>query len=173
MIPIHTELLEKLTHKQRAFVLEYIKTGNASYAAREAGYSPASATAIGSENLSKPDIKAAIDAYWQAKAITADQIIGRNSDIATFDITLYLNDEGDLDVKALRADGYGHLIKGVKKNLHFDKDGELVEMTVDYSIKDGQRALEFGAKILGLDKSEENKQSVTVKIIGGFDPDKV
>lgn len=52
----------KLTEKQRRFVDYYIETGNASEAARRAGYSERIANRIGTENLSKPVIKAAIDA---------------------------------------------------------------------------------------------------------------
>ena len=51
----------KLTEKQRRFVDYYIETGNASEAARRAGYSEKTAGWIGQENLQKPTIKAAID----------------------------------------------------------------------------------------------------------------
>lgn len=50
-----------LTPKQKAFVYEYIKNGgNASDAARKAGYAPKSADVIGRENLRKPTISAYI-----------------------------------------------------------------------------------------------------------------
>lgn len=52
----------KLTEKQRRFVDYYIETGNATEAARRAGYSQKTAEAIGLENLGKPRIKSAIDA---------------------------------------------------------------------------------------------------------------
>lgn len=52
----------KLTEKQRRFVDYYVETGNASEAARRAGYSKKTAGWIGQENLQKPAIKAAIDA---------------------------------------------------------------------------------------------------------------
>lgn len=52
----------KLTEKQRRFVDYYIEMGNASEAARRAGYSERIANRIGTENLSKPVIKAAINA---------------------------------------------------------------------------------------------------------------
>lgn len=52
----------KLTEKQRRFVDYYIETGNASEAARRAGYSEKTAGWIGQENLQKPTIKAAVDA---------------------------------------------------------------------------------------------------------------
>lgn len=46
----------KLTPKQKAFADEYLICGNAAEAARKAGYSSKTATVIGSENLSKPNI---------------------------------------------------------------------------------------------------------------------
>lgn len=52
----------KLTEKQRRFVDYYVETGNATEAARRAGYSQKTAEAIGLENLGKPRIKFAINA---------------------------------------------------------------------------------------------------------------
>jgi phage terminase small subunit len=52
----------KLTAKQRLFADEYIKSGNAAQSAIKAGYSAKTARSIGQENLTKPDIKAYIDA---------------------------------------------------------------------------------------------------------------
>lgn len=52
----------KLTAKQRLFADEYIKSGNATQSAIKAGYSPKTVRSIGQENLTKPDIKAYIDA---------------------------------------------------------------------------------------------------------------
>ncbi len=52
----------KLTTKQKIFCDEYIKSGNAKEAAVKAGYSPKTAKSIGQENLTKPDLKAYIDA---------------------------------------------------------------------------------------------------------------
>lgn len=52
----------RLTAKQRLFADEYIKSGNATQSAIKAGYSPKTVRSIGQENLTKPDIKAYIDA---------------------------------------------------------------------------------------------------------------
>ncbi len=52
--------MEKLTPKQKAFADNYIKLGNATAAAKQAGYNPKSARQIGTENLSKPSISAYI-----------------------------------------------------------------------------------------------------------------
>ena len=54
---------KKLTPKQQLFVSEFLKTGNATEAARKAGYKGNEETlrSIGKENLTKPPIKRAID----------------------------------------------------------------------------------------------------------------
>lgn len=51
----------KLTPKQKKFADEYIKTGNATQSAIEAGYSKKTAAVIATENLIKPNIKAYIE----------------------------------------------------------------------------------------------------------------
>lgn len=51
-----------MNERQKRFVDFYIQTGNASEAARLSGYSKRIANRIGTENLSKPVIKKAIDA---------------------------------------------------------------------------------------------------------------
>ncbi|NGT62950.1 terminase small subunit [Clostridium perfringens] len=51
----------KLTPKQKAFAEYYIETGNATEAARKAGYKGKNLNRIASENLSKLDIKNYID----------------------------------------------------------------------------------------------------------------
>lgn len=50
-----------LRPKQILFVKEYLLDGNATRAAKAAGYSKKTANKIGSENLAKPDIRKAID----------------------------------------------------------------------------------------------------------------
>ena len=49
-----------LTPKQKAFADYYIECGNATEAAKKAGYKESSARQIGAENLSKPSISAYI-----------------------------------------------------------------------------------------------------------------
>lgn len=55
-----------LTEKQKRFIDFFIETGNASEAARRAGYSEKIANRIGTENLSKPVIKEAITVRLKA-----------------------------------------------------------------------------------------------------------
>lgn len=65
---------EKLTPKQRRFCEEYLKSANASEAAKKAGYSLKTAPFIGAENLKKPQISAYIKRRMgeQEAALVAD-----------------------------------------------------------------------------------------------------
>jgi phage terminase small subunit len=51
----------KLTEKQERFIDYYIELGNATEAAKKAGYSERTAYSIGNENLKKPEIKKQIE----------------------------------------------------------------------------------------------------------------
>jgi len=63
----------KLTPKQKKFADEYIKTGNATQSAIEAGYSKKTAQVIGAENLSKPMVKSYIE--QRMKQIDSNRIM--------------------------------------------------------------------------------------------------
>lgn len=68
-----------LTAKQQRFVDEYLKDLNATQAAIRAGYSKRTAKSIGQENLTKPDIDAAVkkamDGRSERTAITQDYVL--------------------------------------------------------------------------------------------------
>ena len=96
-------LTHKLTSKQEAFVSAYVGPArmNATRAAIMAGYSERTAKAIGSENLTKPDVQAAIQS-WRNEV--------KRSAITDLDYRVnVLNDiETKLhDVLAARAASYG------------------------------------------------------------------
>ncbi len=58
---------KKLTPKQELFVNEYLKDLNATQAAIRAGYSEKTAGVIATENLQKPNIRAAIDKAMESR----------------------------------------------------------------------------------------------------------
>ncbi|MBQ5399340.1 MAG: terminase small subunit [Ruminococcus sp.] len=68
-----------MTKKQKRFVEEYLIDLNATQAAIRAGYSPDTAKEIGCENLTKPNIKAAVDKVLAERSrrtgVTADRVI--------------------------------------------------------------------------------------------------
>ena len=71
--------MRKRTPKQQRFIDEYPIDLNATQAAIRAGYSKKTARSVGAENLTKPDIAAAIDAALKERAervgVEADQIL--------------------------------------------------------------------------------------------------
>ncbi|WP_303164489.1 terminase small subunit [Mitsuokella multacida] len=91
----------KLTEKQRRFIDYYIETGNASEAARRAGYSKKIANRIGTENLSKPVIKAAIDARLKE---LEDKRIAKADEVLAF-LTSTLR--GELKEEQVVVEGQG------------------------------------------------------------------
>ena len=64
----------KLTPKQQRFADEYIKTGNVTQSAIEAGYSKKTAQQIGAENLLKPVIKSYI--AERMEQIASNRVMG-------------------------------------------------------------------------------------------------
>ena len=65
---------EKLTPKQKRFCEEYLKSGNATDAAKKAGYKEKAAHSVGAENLRKPAISTYIKRRMgeQEAALVAD-----------------------------------------------------------------------------------------------------
>lgn len=59
--------MAKLTARQERFVAEYLKSGNASAAARAAGYSERTADQLGYQLLQKPSVASAIAAGQAAR----------------------------------------------------------------------------------------------------------
>ena len=96
------ELQDKLTEKEKLFVVFYLLDFNATKAAIEAGYSRKSAKEIGYENLTKPHIKTEIRKVLDSirdKAILSIKDMQRElSKIIKFDITriITFNKSGSL-----------------------------------------------------------------------------
>ena len=84
---------KQLTDKQQRFVEEYCVDCNGTQAAIRAGYSVDSAASIGSENLTKPNIRTAINERLAALAMSADEAVKHVSDIAATRLNDYLKIE--------------------------------------------------------------------------------
>jgi phage terminase small subunit len=87
----------KLTPKQARFVQEYLIDLNAAQAAIRAGYSAKTARVIGHENLTKPDIAAAIEkaraTHAERAGLTADWVIDELRKIAAANMADYVGTE--------------------------------------------------------------------------------
>lgn len=87
-------MTKTLTDKQRRFAEEYPKDLNATQAAIRAGYSEKTARSIGQENLTKPDIQAAIQEQLDERSrrteITADRVLMEYARLAFSDMREFL-----------------------------------------------------------------------------------
>lgn len=91
----------KLTEKQKKFCDYYIETGNATEAARRAGYSPRTVSEIGYENLNKPHLKAYID---KRLAELESQRIADAKEVLQY-LTAVLRGEVDEEVVVVESTG--------------------------------------------------------------------
>jgi phage terminase small subunit len=97
--------MAKLTPKQILFCKEYLVDMNATRAAKAAGYSERTARKIGSENLTKPDIRAQLQKEMKAREfrtdITADRVLNETALVAFSDIQHYMEigEDGQITAK--------------------------------------------------------------------------
>lgn len=87
------------TQKQELFVAEYRVDGNATQAAVRAGYSARTARQIGQQNLSKPEIAAAINKAKQAAieqaGMNEQTILTQVGHLASVNMRDFFDDEGN------------------------------------------------------------------------------
>lgn len=90
----------KLTDKQRAFVLEYIKDLNATQAALRAGYAKSGATVTASRLLANANIQEELDKAVKGREkrtqIDADYVLTRLAEIDQMDARDIIDDEQNL-----------------------------------------------------------------------------
>lgn len=86
--------MSKLTHKQQAFVREYLVDLNATKAAERAGYSVKTAKQQGARLLTNVDVSSAVQAEMDRRAvktgITADRVLAEIAKCAFFNISDFL-----------------------------------------------------------------------------------
>lgn len=126
---------KKLNARQKKFVAVYLETYNATQAAKEAGYKGKSDSvfrSIGSQNLTKLNIKEEISKQTADMGMGANEVLARLATMARgFDISDYIeqvetyaiNRDGSeyfagyemkVDFAKLQRDGHSHLIKKVR-----------------------------------------------------------
>ncbi len=144
-----------LKPKQARFVAEYLKDLNATQAAIRAGYSARTARAIGHENLTKPDIAAAIAAATQKQLagaeLTAARVLEEMRRVAFSDVRALYKDDGTLRaIHELTPEQSAAIasIEVVHKNLTAG-DGQ-VDTVIKVKAWDKPRSLEMLAKHFGL-----------------------
>lgn len=169
------EWAKGLTALQRRFVEEYTRDCNATRAAKAAGYSEKTARQQGSENLSKPDISAAIKARLDELSMEAGEVLARVTMMARGSLYPFINfkEKGDWAVDITTPEALAALptLKTItvdtrlgKTVIHAD-DGPVTftrieDQRIKVELHDQMRALELLGRAHGLwekpEKSEEN-----------------
>ena len=155
-----------MNRKQQIFVDEYLKCWNASEAARKAGYSKKTAGAIGSENLTKPEILEEIQARLKASHMSADEALDLLSAQARGDMAKLMDVSGmgfNLDMQKAQEAGLTKLIKKVKQKTTIynakkesEEDREVTELELE--LYDAQAAID---KILHIHGKFVDRHDIT------------
>ena len=136
----------KLTNRQRAFADYYIELGNATEAARRAGYKGKNVNKIASENLAKLDIKQYID---ERMALIESERIAKAEEVLQY-LTRVLRGEETEQVVVIESTG------------DFMSEARLIDK--ELSAKDKLKAAELLGKRyrLFVDKVEANVNQTVV-----------
>lgn len=137
----------KPTLKQQKFTEEVLKDGNATRAARAAGYKHPNVQ--GAQNLVKPSIQQRIQARLEDAKVQTNEVIGTLASHMRADIAEILPDNEVLK-RAKRA-GLSHLIKKMKTTERFTKDGERI-VTHEFEMYSAQEAAKQLCAVFGLNK---------------------
>lgn len=143
--------MAKLTKKQQMFVDEYLIDLNATQAAIRAGYSPDTAKEMGCENLTKPNIKNAIDTALAERSrrtgISADRVLIEIAKLAFVNPADVINmEDGTVRMDATQDDLA--CVQSVKKKRSYSDVGSSTENEV--KLYDKKAALELLGKHLGI-----------------------
>lgn len=152
-----------MTQKQKRFIEEYLIDLNATQAAIRAGYSPDTAQQTGSENLSKPVIRAQIDRAMAERSkrtgVNAERVVQELAKIAFVNAAEVIDPKtATVKEDALPEDTAA--IQSVKVKT-FGEDG----LEREIKMADKLKALDLLGKHLGMFKDR-------IELSGGLDTEK-
>lgn len=159
-----------LTEKQKRFIDYYIETGNATEAAKKAGYSRKTAKAAGYENLTKPYLKSAIDE--RMKSLEEKRV----ADAREVLIHLTAAMRGEIEEEVVVCEGVGEGVskaRTIKKHLSARdrlKAAELLMRRYGLAMSDIEQE-EKRAKTAALKRDSETGSGEEVTIIDDSDTD--
>lgn len=142
-----------MTPRQELFIQEYLKEPNATQAAIKAGYSEKTACKIGSENLQKPDIAAAIRQGLDRQVAVIEEVIEKQvmtkvewltevARIATAD----MSDYADIVMDSLQFKDSSTWPKGLGRNI---KKLSQTQFGISMELHNKSQAIELLGKSLG------------------------
>ena len=120
----------RLSGKQSVFVAEFLIDQNATHAALKAGYSKKTAYRMGSENLHKPHIAAAIAAALEKRSTKVG--------VKASDVLVQLDE--------MRLADWRQMISGMETKEQFDKEGIKTGEVVKIKFVDRSKVIEMTGK---------------------------
>ena len=143
--------MQNLNRRQILFVLEYLKDLNATQAAIRAGYSERTARSTGHENLTKPDIAAAIKSAMAQRVkrteVNADSVIQELAAIAFAQMDTYATwGPGGVELKSSDVLTYNQLAAVSEVTETPSRHGK----SIRFKLHDKLRALELLGQHLGI-----------------------
>jgi phage terminase small subunit len=144
-----------LTPKQARFVAEYLVDLNATQAAIRAGYSENTARAIGSENLTKPDIAEAIAVGKQEQlkvaGVSAERVLDELRRLAFVDLREFFDAAGNMKPMADMTADQGAALAGMEVIIKNAEAGDgKTDRVHKFKVWDKTRSLEMLAKHFGV-----------------------
>jgi len=156
-----------LTLKQERWINAYLETGNATEAARQAGYgaNEDGLRVIGCQNLTKLNIKRRIEMRLAEQNVTAAEVIGTLASHLRADVTDLFDETGILDLQTIRERGLGHLIKKIKRTRRYEGRGEDRQPVdeLEIEVNNQQSAAVQLSRILGLEKQPADNPKNTAQ----------
>jgi len=142
---------QPLNDQQEVFVEHYLRSWNASEAARKAGYSEQSAREIGSRLLTNVNIQEAIEERMKGLRMETNEWYARVTEQARGNLGDFIEDDGSIDVKQARADNKLRLLQEYQVEQTYRKvdEGDPVPVTkTKIKLYSSQEALKMmGARL--------------------------
>lgn len=163
-----------MTDKQKIFCEKYIQCWNATEASRQAGYSGNYETlrAIGSENLTKPNIKDYIDERINEVSMSTNEVLHRLTEWGRGTVEPFLTDDDfseALSVNSEEARNNLGLIKKIKQYETSKKEGKdetVISRRFEIELHDAKDAVDKIARIRGMYNDKLDITSKGDKIVG-------
>ncbi|HUJ10448.1 MAG TPA: terminase small subunit [Verrucomicrobiae bacterium] len=136
-----------LSDRQRTFIAAYLKTGNASEAARQAGFNWPGQK--GAKLLKTAKIRAAIDAELKPYLFSRSQVLAILSELTVVNLGDFIDEHGQPVVEKIRTNG--RFVKKYKARVIRSLSTDQVTVTdVRIELDDRLKALRTLGKMLGL-----------------------
>jgi phage terminase small subunit len=162
--PSNRSTKNTLTPKREKFVEGYARHGNATKAAREAGYTHPNVQAA--EILRDTKVRERIEARrkqaMEDAQVHTNEVIGTLVSHMRADITDLMNEDGEIDFQTAQEGGVSHLIKEYSVRRTVNESGESVTRTV--KLHDSQTAAKALCDVFGLKQEpRQNLQNAEAK----------